>query len=40
MAVLQVDLLKATAVPLMKKFGIDSEGLEIKVQLESILYFK
>ncbi|XP_062845168.1 RNA 3'-terminal phosphate cyclase-like protein [Trichomycterus rosablanca] len=26
-----VDLLKATAVPLMKKFGIDGEGLEIKV---------
>uniref|UniRef100_A0A8C1FG59 RNA terminal phosphate cyclase-like 1 n=1 Tax=Cyprinus carpio carpio TaxID=630221 RepID=A0A8C1FG59_CYPCA len=26
-----VDLLKVTAVPLMKKFGIDGEGLEIKV---------
>ncbi|XP_007229717.2 RNA 3'-terminal phosphate cyclase-like protein [Astyanax mexicanus] len=26
-----VDLLKATAIPLMKKFGIDGEGLEIKV---------
>lgn len=36
--VLQVDLLKATAVPLMKTFGIDGEGLEIKVLLESILF--
>ncbi|XP_066516378.1 RNA 3'-terminal phosphate cyclase-like protein [Hoplias malabaricus] len=26
-----VDLLKATAIPLMKKFGIDGEGLDIKV---------
>ncbi|XP_053474008.1 RNA 3'-terminal phosphate cyclase-like protein [Ictalurus furcatus] len=26
-----VDLLKATAVPLMKKFGVDGEGLELKV---------
>ncbi|XP_030640845.1 RNA 3'-terminal phosphate cyclase-like protein [Chanos chanos] len=26
-----VDLLKATAIPLMKKFGIDGESLEIKV---------
>lgn len=34
--VLQVDLLKATAVPLMKTFGIDGEGLEIKVLLEFI----
>lgn len=32
----QVDLLKATAVPLMKKFGVDGEGLEIKVLLEPI----
>lgn len=29
--VLQVDVLKSTAVPLMKKFGIDGEGLELKV---------
>ncbi|KAF4072898.1 hypothetical protein AMELA_G00252720 [Ameiurus melas] len=26
-----VDLLKVTAVPLMKKFGVDGEGLELKV---------
>ncbi|KAM8872034.1 RNA 3'-terminal phosphate cyclase-like protein [Synchiropus picturatus] len=26
-----VDLLKATALPLMKKFGVDGEGLELKV---------
>nr|ADO27729.1 RNA 3'-terminal phosphate cyclase-like protein [Ictalurus furcatus] len=26
-----VDLLKTTAVPLMKKFGVDGEGLELKV---------
>ncbi|XP_028830505.1 RNA 3'-terminal phosphate cyclase-like protein [Denticeps clupeoides] len=26
-----VDLLKATAIPLMKKFGIDGDGLEIKI---------
>uniref|UniRef100_A0A672K353 RNA 3'-terminal phosphate cyclase-like protein n=1 Tax=Sinocyclocheilus grahami TaxID=75366 RepID=A0A672K353_SINGR len=26
-----VDLLKVTAIPLMKKFGIDGDGLEIKV---------
>lgn len=31
----QVDLLKLTALPLMKKFGIDGEGFEIKVRTTS-----
>lgn len=29
---LQVDLLKSTALPLMKKFGIEGEGFELKVR--------
>lgn len=29
---LQVDLLKSTALPLMKKFGIDGEGFDLKVR--------
>lgn len=29
---LKVDVLKTTAVPLMRKFGIDGEGLELKVK--------
>ncbi len=32
--ILQVDLLKSTALPLMKKFGIDGEGFELKVGTE------
>ncbi len=35
-SVLQVDLLKVTAIPLMKKFGIDGDGLEIKVCQECV----
>lgn len=30
--VLQVDVLKSTAVPLMKKFGIDGEGFDLKAR--------
>lgn len=33
MSLLQVDLLKSTSLPLMKKFGIDGEGFELKVKL-------
>lgn len=29
---LQVDVLKSTAVPLMKKFGIDGEGFDLKAR--------
>lgn len=29
---LQVDVLKSTALPLMKKFGIDGEGFDLKVR--------
>ena len=32
LCVLQVDLLKSTALPLMKKFGIDGESFELKVR--------
>lgn len=30
--VLQVDALKSTAIPLMKKFGIDGEGFDLKAR--------
>lgn len=32
LCLLQIDMLKATALPLMKKFGIDGEGFDLKVR--------
>ena len=35
--ILQVDVLKATALPLLKQFGIDGESFELKVRMSRLL---
>ena len=37
---LQVDTLKSTALPLMKKFGIDGEGFDLKVKTSCCIFKK
>ena len=32
----QIDLLKSTALPLMKRFGIDGEGFDLKVRMPAL----
>ena len=34
---LQVDLLKTTALPLMKKFGVDGEKFDLKVRMRLLV---
>ena len=36
-SILQVDVLRATALPLLKQFGIDGESLELKVRMYELL---
>lgn len=33
---LQVDLLKSTSLPLMKRFGIDGEAFSLKVRMSDV----
>lgn len=35
--ILQVDVLRATALPLLKQFGIDGESFELKVRMCELL---
>lgn len=35
--ILQVDVLRATALPLLKQFGIDGESFELKVRMYELL---
>lgn len=35
--ILQVDVLRTTALPLLKQFGIDGESLELKVRMCELL---